>query len=119
MSSFQLSPEVVSAAAAVGALGLLIKYVRRDSRLTPPGPRPLPIVGNLLNMPAQEQWLVYEEWSRRYGMFRYYPRNSTVIERGRRLRCSAYECVGDGHSCREFGPGGFSTVRPQVRNLFR
>ncbi|KAJ7792939.1 cytochrome P450 [Mycena olivaceomarginata] len=67
MSSFQLSPEVVSAAAAVGALGLLIKYVRRDSRLTPPGPRPLPIVGNLLNMPAQEQWLVYEEWSRRYG----------------------------------------------------
>ncbi|KAF7344542.1 Cytochrome P450 [Mycena sanguinolenta] len=67
MSSL-LSPELVSASAVtVGALAILIAYARRDSRPIPPGPRSLPIIGNLLNMPSQEQWLVYQEWSRKYG----------------------------------------------------
>ncbi|KAJ6495261.1 cytochrome P450 [Mycena sanguinolenta] len=62
------SPELVSAGAVTaGALAILIAYARRDSQLTPPGPRPLPIIGNLLNIPSQEQWLVYQEWSRKYG----------------------------------------------------
>ncbi|KAF8190347.1 cytochrome P450 [Mycena galopus ATCC 62051] len=66
MSSL-FSPELISGVAAVGALAILVKYVRGDSRPTPPGPRPLPIIGNLLNIPSQEQWLVYQEWSRKYG----------------------------------------------------
>ncbi|KAJ7640875.1 cytochrome P450 [Mycena polygramma] len=64
MSSFLSSSTLV---ATVAVLGLAIKYLRRDSRPTPPGPNPLPIVGNWFDLPRKEQWLVYQEWSRRYG----------------------------------------------------
>ncbi|KAJ7634757.1 cytochrome P450 [Roridomyces roridus] len=53
--------------AAIGAAALCLVYMRRDTRPVPPGPRPLPLVGNLLDLPKHEQWLVYQEWSRRYG----------------------------------------------------
>ncbi|KAJ7485440.1 cytochrome P450 [Mycena latifolia] len=63
-SSFTL--EIVSSIATVGALALYISS-RRGTRRPPPGPRPLPLIGNLLDIPAREQWLVYEDWSRKYG----------------------------------------------------
>ncbi|KAF7360436.1 CUE domain-containing protein [Mycena venus] len=65
--SDHFSPEIVSTVATVGALALVVKYLWRDSRSTPPGPRGLPVIGNWLNIPRREQWLVYQEWSRRYG----------------------------------------------------
>ncbi|KAH7886698.1 cytochrome P450 [Phlebopus sp. FC_14] len=33
----------------------------------PPGPSPLPIVGNALNIRTAEPWVTYTEWSARYG----------------------------------------------------
>nr|GAT47917.1 cytochrome P450 [Mycena chlorophos] len=32
----------------------------------PPGPKKLPIVGNLLDIPNERQWLAYHQWSRDY-----------------------------------------------------
>lgn len=41
---------------------------RRRSRLPfPPGPKGHPLIGNLRDMPAQYQWLKYEEWGRDLG----------------------------------------------------
>jgi hypothetical protein len=33
----------------------------------PPGPKRLPIIGNLLDMPSREEWITYREWSDEYG----------------------------------------------------
>lgn len=35
----------------------------------PPGPKPLPLLGNLLDVPLTRQWLVYSQWAKRYGIY--------------------------------------------------
>ncbi|KAF8266320.1 cytochrome P450 [Lactarius quietus] len=42
-------------------------YRRRRGFLYPPGPRPLPLVGNILDVPTSFSWLTYTELSRKYG----------------------------------------------------
>jgi hypothetical protein len=34
----------------------------------PPGPSPLPILGNLFDIPTAAPWRVYAEWKKKYGM---------------------------------------------------
>ncbi len=33
----------------------------------PPGPKRLPVVGNLFDMPAGAEWITYERWGKLYG----------------------------------------------------
>ena len=33
----------------------------------PPGPKGLPLIGNLFDFPTNHQWLVYDEWQKTYG----------------------------------------------------
>ncbi|KAH9973229.1 cytochrome P450 [Lactifluus volemus] len=33
----------------------------------PPGPKGLPIIGNLLDMPRSEEWLTFRKWSKEFG----------------------------------------------------
>ncbi|ESK86760.1 hypothetical protein Moror_15178 [Moniliophthora roreri MCA 2997] len=55
------------------ALGLLAVFViwyrrsiRRFSRY-PPGPKPWPLIGNLLDVPSTKPWKTFSEWGRLYG----------------------------------------------------
>ena len=35
----------------------------------PPGPKGLPIIGNLLDVPTMSPWKTFHEWSKLYGIF--------------------------------------------------
>ncbi|KIJ31580.1 hypothetical protein M422DRAFT_95417, partial [Sphaerobolus stellatus SS14] len=34
----------------------------------PPGPKPKPIIGNLLDLPKDHEWLTHAKWAKQYGM---------------------------------------------------
>ncbi|KAG2135029.1 cytochrome P450 [Suillus cothurnatus] len=51
---------------AVKALCRFIKK-RQNNPPLPPGPAPLPLLGNVLSINAQEPWLTYTEWGATYG----------------------------------------------------
>ena len=40
---------------------------RRRKGALPPGPRPWPIIGNILQLPANRDWKTYEKWAKEYG----------------------------------------------------
>ncbi|KAF5379921.1 hypothetical protein D9757_007237 [Collybiopsis confluens] len=50
----------------------VIQFLRSRSNAqrgarTPPGPKPLPVIGNLLDIPTERPWLRYTEWGKVYG----------------------------------------------------
>lgn len=57
--------------AAVVAGSVVIWLVgRKISKRTclPPGPRPLPLIGNAHQVPRRSPWLTYAAWAKEYGM---------------------------------------------------
>jgi len=51
-----------------------IRSYRKHGGLSyPPGPRPLPIIGNLLNIPKDSSWLAYTQFSKKYGNSHSFP----------------------------------------------
>ena len=68
------------------SLGAVLLYrllgsVRRRRLPLPPGPKGLPIIGNLWDVPAEYPWLTYAKWTATYGDVFYLdtPGNPTVV----------------------------------------
>ncbi|KAI0061732.1 cytochrome P450 [Artomyces pyxidatus] len=44
----------------------IVKWCSRKPSL-PPGPKPLPVIGNLFNVPTKAPWAIYANWAEQYG----------------------------------------------------
>ena len=55
----------------------IVRRFLRDSNppiaSLPPGPKGLPIVGNILDMPSQKEWLTFAKWGEQYGELSHSP----------------------------------------------
>jgi hypothetical protein len=68
MSSVQtLLPYVVGAISAAFIFSWLTRGNRHDGRILPPGPKRLPLIGNLLEIPTEKVWETYHALNERYG----------------------------------------------------
>ena len=60
--------DISLAFAGILLIGAILKRFSQSAPL-PPGPRGLPIVGNVLDMPSSHEWLKFAEWKDKYGEF--------------------------------------------------
>jgi len=46
---------------------LRLRLRRRNLPPLPPGPKGYPLIGNLYDIPHENAWVTYAEWSKKYG----------------------------------------------------
>lgn len=63
--------QFVFAAVAIAICVLVVLYKKPTQRLPlPPGPKPLPILKNILDMPSSHEWRTFDKWFKKYGTFK-------------------------------------------------
>lgn len=73
---------VYFAACAAILLAVWARYSQRRSKLPlPPGPKKLPVLGNLLDMPKTFEWETYMKWAQTYSQIHPPPTYETLTIR--------------------------------------
>ena len=60
----------------LAGIGLyLVKRVltKKPSAPFPPGPKGMPLVGNIADMPSVKPWLTFAQWGQKYGKCPFFP----------------------------------------------
>ena len=66
-TSIQLDVLLPVAAFLLAAFSYTMRRVRSRELPYPPGPKRIPIIGNLFDMPSRDEWVTYKRWSDQYG----------------------------------------------------
>ena len=62
------SPTLLDAVAVLVAAILLNRlFAKKPAGPLPPGPKGLPIIGNMLEMPTSHEWRTFGQWGERWG----------------------------------------------------
>jgi hypothetical protein len=64
---YSIVPYLVVSISAVFVFGWLTRRNTPNGLPLPPGPKPLPLIGNLLDIPKEKDWETYRAWNERYG----------------------------------------------------
>lgn len=65
----QMTPDSLLISGIIIAILALFRRIHQRciTRVHPPGPTGLPFLGNMFDIPYQQAWDVYRQWSRQYG----------------------------------------------------
>ncbi|KAG7451799.1 cytochrome P450 [Guyanagaster necrorhizus] len=68
---------------AIALVGLVLAWrlfrLNRRAMQFPPGPRGLPFIGNLLDMPSEKEWLTFAKWGEKYASVSILGRRLVII----------------------------------------
>lgn len=67
MDKLSISTAVLALGAAVLGLSWAFTTNKRARKPLPPGPKPLPFIGNLLDFPQEKPAQVFAQWGREYS----------------------------------------------------